>query len=58
MAPWVLYVAIGRADAIELASKWSTAKAVRYHAESHIETPKSVETEADRPGHQVPAASG
>ena len=42
MAPWILYAAIGRADAIELASKWSTAKAVRYHAESRIETPKSI----------------
>lgn len=40
MAPWILYVAIGRADAIDLASKWSTAKGVRYHAESRIETPK------------------
>ena len=37
MAAWILYVAIGRADAIELASKWSTAKAVRYHAESRID---------------------
>ena len=42
MAPWILYAAIGRADAIELASKWSTAKAVRYHAESRVETPKSI----------------
>jgi hypothetical protein len=42
MAPWILYAAIGRADAIELTSKWSTAKALRYHAESHIETPKPV----------------
>jgi hypothetical protein len=40
MAPWILYAAIGRADAVELVSKWSTAKAVRYHAESRIETPK------------------
>jgi hypothetical protein len=40
MAPWILYAAIGRADAVELTSKWSTAKAVRYHAESRIETPK------------------
>jgi hypothetical protein len=41
MAPWILYAALGRADAIELSSKWSTAKAVRYHAESRIETPQS-----------------
>ena len=41
MAPWILFAIIGRADAIELASKWSTAKGVRYHAESHIETPDS-----------------
>ena len=41
MAPWILYAAIGRADAIELASKWSTAKGVRYHAESRVETPES-----------------
>src|SRR6185436_13544535 len=40
MAPWILYAAIGRADAVELVSKWSIAKAVRYHAESRIETPK------------------
>jgi hypothetical protein len=42
MAPWILVAVIGRADAIELASKWSTAKAVRYHAESRVETPKGV----------------
>ena len=41
MALWILYAAIGRADAVEIVSKWSTAKAVRYHAESRIETPKS-----------------
>jgi hypothetical protein len=40
MTPWILYAAIGRADAIELVSKWGTAKGVRYHAESRVETPK------------------
>ena len=46
MAPWILVAAIGRADAIELASKWGTAKAVRYHPESRIETPKGVSWKA------------
>jgi hypothetical protein len=46
MAPWILYVAVGRADAVDLASKWSTAKGVRYHAESRIETPKLVQWNA------------
>ncbi len=46
MTPWILYVAVGRADAVELVSKWNTAKGLRYHAESRIETPKLVEWKA------------
>jgi hypothetical protein len=42
----ILSFLVGHADAADLVSKWSTAKGVRYHAESRIETPHLVEWRA------------
>jgi hypothetical protein len=46
MGPLILYAVIGRADAVELVSKWNSAKELRYHAETRIETPHLVEWKA------------